>query len=117
MTHLTNGDFEDRVYTAVAEAEECFRAEDAAMLKRENLPFLDEAEYDRMITSLADTYKGVELDWVDPVTRTVVLKPEGGCSACAISGFHIQQAIGRYLIDHVDPEIRVSVKSMPQTDF
>jgi Fe-S cluster biogenesis protein NfuA len=110
-------DFEDRVYAAVSEAEEQFRAEDAMLLRRENFPFLDDADYAAMIEHLSGTYKGVDIDWVDPYTKTVVLKPEGGCSACAISSFHIQQAIGVYLREHVDPEIRVSVKAAPESDF
>jgi Fe-S cluster biogenesis protein NfuA len=110
-------DFEDRVYAAVAAAEQQFRAEDEALLKRENLPFLDDAEYQSMVEHLAGTYKGVEIDWIDPYTKTVVLKPEGGCSTCAISTFHIQKAIGEYLEEHVDPDIRVSVRSAPQSDF
>jgi Fe-S cluster biogenesis protein NfuA len=117
MTHLAEGDFEDRIYAAVAEAEEQFRAEDAAMLDRENLGFLDDTEYRDMLQHLEGTYKGVEIDWIDPVTKTVVLRPEGGCSACAVSTFHIQRAIGAYLIEHVDPEVRVTVKSAPATDF
>lgn len=117
MTHLTEGDLEDRVYAAVAAAEEQFRAEDAAMLQRENLSFLDDAEYQEMVQHLQGTYKGVEIDWIDPFTKTVVLRPEGGCSACAISTFHIQKAIGAYLAEHVDPELRVVVKSAPETDF
>jgi len=112
-----NPDFEDRVYAAVAEAEEQFRAEDASMLRRENFPFLDDAGYLEMIEHLAGTYKGVEIDWVDPYTKSVVLKPEGGCAACAISSFHIQLAIGVYLREHVDPDIRVSVKAAPESDF
>lgn len=116
MTHLAAGDLEDRIYTAVSEAEEQFRAEDAAMLRRENLSFLDDEEYQQMIEHLQGTYKGVEIDWIDPYTKTVVLRPEGGCSACAISGFHIQRAIGQYLTEHVDPEIRVVVKSTPEAD-
>jgi Fe-S cluster biogenesis protein NfuA len=110
-------DFEDRVYAAVAKAEEQFRAEDAAMLRRENFPFLDDAGYAEMIEHLAGTYKGVDIDWVDSYTKTVVLKPEGGCSACGISSFHIQQAIGVYLREHVDPGIRVTVKTAPGSDF
>jgi Fe-S cluster biogenesis protein NfuA len=110
-------DFEDRVYAAVAEAEEQFRAEDASMLRRNNFPFLDDAGYAGMIEHLAGTYKGVEVDWVDPFTKSVVLRPEGGCSACAISSFHIQRAIGVYLREHVDPDIRVSVKAAPGSDF
>jgi Fe-S cluster biogenesis protein NfuA len=117
MAESNAPDFEDRIYAAVAEAEEQFRAEDAALLKRENLPFLDDAEYAEMVEHLAGTYKGVEIDWIDPYTKSVVLKPEGGCSSCAISTFHIQKAIGEYLTEHVDPEIRVSVKSAPQSDF
>ena len=117
MSHLTKGDFEDRVYAGVAAAEEQFRAEDAAMLRRENFPFLGDDEYAEMIDHLAETYKGVEIDWIDPYTKAVVLKPEGGCSTCAISSFHIQKAIGEYLVDHVDPEIRVSVRSAPGSDF
>ena len=109
--------FEDQVYAAVAAAEEQFRAEDAAMLKRENFPFLDDVEFAEVIEHLAGTYKGVEIDWVDPYTKTVVLRPEGGCSTCAISTFHIQRAIGEYLAEHVDPAIRVTVKSAPQSDF
>src|SRR5207247_1118427 len=100
MTEPAKTDFEDRVYAAVAEAEEQFRAEDATMLKRENFPFLDDTEYAEMLDHLAGTYKGVEIDWVDPYTKTVVLKPEGGCSSCAISSFHIQKAIGEYLTQH-----------------
>jgi Fe-S cluster biogenesis protein NfuA len=110
-------DFEDRVYAAVAEAEEQFRAEDAALLKRENFPFLEDSEYAEMLEHIGDNYKGVEIDWIDPYTKTVVLKPEGGCSACAISTFHIQRAIGEYLTQHVDPEIRVTVRSTPGADF
>jgi Fe-S cluster biogenesis protein NfuA len=117
MAESNAPDFEDRIYAAVAEAEEQFRAEDAALLKRENFPFLDDAEYAEMVEHLAGTYKGVEIDWIDPYTKSVVLKPEGGCSSCAISTFHIQKAIGEYLTEHVDPEIRVSVKSAPQSDF
>jgi Fe-S cluster biogenesis protein NfuA len=117
MTEAGTDSFEDRVYAAVGEAEEQFRAEDAAMLQRENLSFLDDHEYEAMLRSLEGSYKGVEIDWIDPYTKTVVLRPEGGCSACAISTFHIQKAIGIYLAEHVDPEIRVVVKSAPQTDF
>jgi len=117
MSQPANDDFEDRVYAAVSEAEERFRAEDAAMLRRENLSFLDDHEYQEMLHSLEGSYKGVEIDWIDPYTKTVVIRPEGGCSACAISTFHIQKAIGAYLTEHVDPEIRVVVKSAPQTDF
>jgi Fe-S cluster biogenesis protein NfuA len=118
MTEMgEQNDFEDRVYAAVSEAEEQFRAEDAEMLKRENFPYLDDAEYAAMLEHLAGTYKGVEIDWVDPYTKTVVLKPEGGCSTCSISTMHIQRAIGQYLTEHVDPDIRVTVKSSPQADF
>ncbi len=117
MTQPLPKDFDDRVYAAVAEAEEQFRAEDAAMLKRENFPFMDDSEYAEMVDHLAGTYKGVEIDWVDPYTKMVVLKPEGGCSSCAISSFHIQKAIGEYLVKHVDPDIRVTVKSAPGSDF
>jgi Fe-S cluster biogenesis protein NfuA len=117
MTESDDGDFEDRVYAAVAAAEEQFRAEDQALLKRENFPFLDDSDYAAMIEHLAGTYKGVEIDWIDPYTKTVILKPEGGCSACAISTFHIQRAIGDYLTEHVDPDIHVSVRSAPQSDF
>jgi Fe-S cluster biogenesis protein NfuA len=117
MAHLTEGDLQDRIYAGVAAAEEQFQAEDAAMLTRENLGFLDDAEYAEMIDHLQGTYKGVEIDWIDPFTKTVVLRPEGGCSACAISTFHIQKAIGAYLTEHVDPQLRVVVKSAPQTDF
>jgi|SRR5712692_2444303 len=117
MAEAPAPDFEDRVYAAVAEAEEQFRAEDAAMLKRENFPFMDASEYAEMIDHLAGTYKGVEIDWIDPYTKTVVLKPEGGCSSCAVSSFHIQRAIGDYLAEHVDPEIHVTVKTAPGSDF
>jgi Fe-S cluster biogenesis protein NfuA len=110
-------DFEDQVYAAVAAAEEQFRAEDAALLRRENFPFLDDSDYAEMMGHIGDNYKGVEVDWVDPYTKTVVLKPEGGCAACAISSFHIQRAIGEYLRAHVDPETRVIVQSQPGTDF
>jgi len=117
MTHLSAGELEQRIYAGVAAAEEQFRAEDAAMLKRENLSFLDDEEYAAMLAHLEGTYKGVEIEWIDPVTKTVVLKPEGGCSACAISAFHIQKAIGDYLTEHVDPDVRVSVRAEPETDF
>jgi Fe-S cluster biogenesis protein NfuA len=117
MTHLTEGALEDRVYAAVAAAEEQFKAEDTVLLQRENFPFMDDAEYREMLGHLEGTYKGVEIDWIDPYTKTVVLRPEGGCSACAISTFHIQKAIGAYLTEHVDPELRVTVKSAPETDF
>lgn len=109
--------FEERVYAAVEAAQERFRAEDQAMLARENFPFLEDEEYAAMLTSLAGTYKGVEVEWLDPSTKTVVLRPEGGCEACAIAAFHIQTAVGDYLIEHVDPDIRVSVRSAPATDF
>lgn len=117
MTQAAEPDFEDRVYAAVTRAEEQFRAEDAALLKRENFPFLDESDYAEMLDAVAEKYKGVDIDWVDPYTKTVVLTPEGGCSACAISTFHIQKAIGEYLAQHVDPDIRVIVKSAPGADF
>jgi Fe-S cluster biogenesis protein NfuA len=117
MTQPADDNFEDRVYAAVAAAEEQFRAEDAAMLERENLSFLDDEEYRDMLRHLEGSYKGVEIDWIDPFTKTVVLRPEGGCSACAISSFHIQKAIGAYLTEHIDPEIRVVVKAAPETDF
>ncbi|MGI8550142.1 MAG: hypothetical protein ACR2PL_04975 [Dehalococcoidia bacterium] len=117
MTNLTDGDLEDRIYAGVEAALEQFRAEDAALLVRENFPYLDDAEFAAMIEGLRGTYKGVEIDWIDSVTKAVVLRPEGGCEACAIAAFHIQQAIGRYLVEHVDPDLRVSVRSAPQTDF
>lgn len=117
MTHLGEGDLEDRIYTGVEEAQEQFRAEDAAMLRRENLPFLDDEEYAAMVEHLAGTYKGVEIDWIDTETKAVAIKPEGGCSACAVSTFHIQRAIGDYLAEHVDPELRVIVESPPQADY
>lgn len=117
MAEPSEPDFEDRVYAAVAAAEEQFRAEDAALLKRDNFPFLDDAEFAGMIDHLQGTYKGVEIDWIDPYTKTVVLKPEGGCSSCAISTFHIQKAIGEYLTEHVDPDIHVTVRAAPQSDF
>jgi Fe-S cluster biogenesis protein NfuA len=110
-------DFEDRIYAAVAAAEEQFRAEDAAMLRRDNLSFLDDEEYEEMLRHLEGSYKGVEIDWIDPYTKTVVLRPEGGCAACAISTFHIQRAIGEYLAEHVDPDIHVVIKTAPETDF
>ncbi len=117
MAQTNQNDFEDQVYAAVAAAEEQFRAEDAALLKRENFPFLDDAEYAAMIDQIGEHYKGVEIDWVDPYTKTVVLKPEGGCEACAISAFHIQRAIGEYLREHVDTAVRVIVQSPPGADF
>ena len=117
MTHLTTGDLEDRIYTGVEQAQEQFRSEDAAMLSRENLSFLDEEEYAAMIEHLAGTYKGVEVAYIDTFTKTVELEPEGGCAACAVSSFHIQRAIGSYLVEHVDPALRVIVRSAPQTDF
>ncbi len=117
MTESSQAAFADQVYAAVAAAEEQFRAEDAALLQRENFPFLDNSEYAEMIEHIGDNYKGVEIDWVDPYTKTVVLKPEGGCSACAISTYHIQRAIGEFLRAHVDPETRVIVQSQPGADF
>ena len=79
--------------------------------------WLDDAEYAGMIASLEGSNKGVEVDWMDAYTKTVVIRPEGGCAACAISTFHIQKAIGAYLAENVDPEIRVIVKAPPQADF
>jgi Fe-S cluster biogenesis protein NfuA len=117
MSHLRTGDFEDRVYKAVEEAQERLRAEDRALLVRENFPFLDDTEYAEMLEHLADTYKGVEVEHVDPYLKTVELRPEGGCSACGISTFHIREAIGSYLIEHVDPELRVIVKSSPEVEY
>lgn len=117
MTHLTEGDFEDRVYAAVEQAQEQFRAEDAALLVRDNFPFLGDEEYAEMLEHLADTYKGVEIEHVDPYLKAVELRPEGGCSACGISTFHIREAIGTYLLEHVDPDIRVVVKSMPGVEY
>jgi Fe-S cluster biogenesis protein NfuA len=117
MAHLMSGDLEERVYTGVEQAQEQFRAEDTAMLSRENLSFLDDDEYASMLGQLAGTYKGVEVAFFDPFTKTVELEPEGGCAACAVSSFHIQRAIGTFLVEHVDPDLRVIVRSSPQTDF
>ncbi|HVC30517.1 MAG TPA: hypothetical protein VND24_04960 [Steroidobacteraceae bacterium] len=117
MTHLMAGDLEQRIYAGVEQAQEQFRSEDAAMLSRENLSFLDDEEYAAMVEHLAGTYKGVEVAYVDAFTKTVELEPEGGCAACAVSSFHIQRAIGSYLIEHVDPGMRVIVRTAPETDF
>ena len=117
MTELTEGDLEDRIYIAVEEAQEQFRAEDQALLVRENFPFLDDEEYTEMIKHLEGTYKGVEIERIDPYLKTVEIRPEGGCSSCAISTFHIRQAIGSYLAEHVDPELRVVVRNRPDADF